>query len=74
MFQTSVPAVHVIDVDNMHDEENALNTPERSIVCEEPQTISVASPADKEDGNINGNTQPRPIDELTRTDPFSPRK
>lgn len=74
MFQTSVPAVHVIDVDNMHDEENALNTPERSIVCEEPQTISVASPADKEDGNINGNTQPRPFDELTRTDPFSPRK
>lgn len=58
--QTPAPAVHVIDVDvdvdDTHDEENALNTPDRSTVREESQTISVASPGDKEDSNINTNT------------------
>lgn len=55
---TPAPAVHVIDVDvnDMHDEENAPNIPDRSTVREESQTISVDSSGDKEDSNINTNT------------------
>lgn len=74
--RTPVPVVHVIDVDDDVDmlEENALNTPDRSTVREEPQTISVASPADKENGNINGNIQPHPSDKTYAYKSSFPKK
>lgn len=66
--------MHVIDVDMF--EENTLNTPHCSSVREESQTISLASPADKEDSNgkSNGNTQPRPIDKTYAYESSFPRK
>ena len=76
---TPVPAVHVIDVDmeDMHNEKNALNTPDRSTVREESQIISVASPADKADTNSDSNSnsiQPQPFDKSYTYKSSLPRK